>query len=64
MTDWKDLLLPYEDKWVAISEDEKTVLSSGDDLQSVVKYIEEQKLKARYLKVPRFDCVYALQCHE
>jgi hypothetical protein len=62
MTDWSKLLLPYENKYVALSLDEKAVLASGDTLQEVSKIVEERKLKARYMKVPRFDCVYALQC--
>ena len=62
MINWTKLLMPYENKWVAISEDEKSVLASGDDLETVMHAIEEKKLKARYTFVPRFDCVLAPQC--
>ena len=56
------ILKPYENKYVAISLDDKEVLASGDTLEEVHKNIEERRLKARYMHVPRFDCIYALQC--
>ena len=62
MTDWTKMLLPYENKWVAISEDEKSVLASGDTFDQVSEKVETQHLKARYMHVPDFKSIYALSC--
>ena len=62
MIDWSEMLLPYENKWVAISEDEKSVLASGDTLEQVSEVIETKHLKARYMYVHSFDGIYALSC--
>ena len=62
MTDWSKMLLPHENKWVAISEDEKSVLASGDTFEQVSEAIETQHLKARYMYVHGFNGIYALSC--
>lgn len=62
MTDWTKMLLPHENKWVAISEDEKSVLASGDTFEQVSDAIEAGHLKARYMHVSDFKSIYALSC--
>ena len=59
MIDWSKMLLPYENKWVAISEDEESVLASGSELKDVVQVIEGGKLKARYTFIGSFDSIFA-----
>jgi hypothetical protein len=53
------ILRPYEEKWVALSPDEKKVVGSGNNL----KQASQGALKKGYknpvfLKVPRFDVGY------
>ena len=62
MTDWSKMLLPYENKWVAISEDERSVLASGDTFEQVSEAVKARRLTARYMHVPDFKSIYALSC--
>jgi len=62
MIDLTNLLAPYENKWVALAEDEKDVLASGDDIQQVYNIIEGKKLKATYMFVHSFSGVFAPRC--
>lgn len=39
------LLKPFENKWVALSSDYRKVLSSGDNLKSVVQGLSENDKK-------------------
>lgn len=56
--DLSKLLLPYENKWVAISEDQKKVLGAGHTLKEAQKKAEKTKKRYLFLKVPPFDISY------
>ena len=56
--DLTKLLLPYENKWVALSEDNKKVLGAGKTLEEVRKQVEKTKKRFLFLKVPPFDVSY------
>lgn len=51
-------LLPYENKWVALSEDKKQVLGSGNTLKEAQKEAEKTNKKYLFLKVPPFNISY------
>ena len=51
-------LLPYENKWVALSEDQKQVLGSGKTLKEAQKEAEKTNKKYLFLKVPPFNISY------
>jgi len=51
-------LLPYENKWVALSEDYKKVLGAGETLAKAKKQADKKNKKYRFLKVPPFDVSY------
>lgn len=51
-------LLPFENKWVALSEDQKEVLGSGDSLKEAEKEAEKKSKKYIFLKVPLFNISY------
>ncbi len=48
-------LLPYENKWVALSEDSKQILGAGRTLNEAKKQAEKKGRKYLFLKVPSFD---------
>ncbi|MBA7496075.1 hypothetical protein ES702_06673 [subsurface metagenome] len=57
--DLSKILRPYEDKWVALSQDEKKVIGSGKTLKETSKEVSKKRYKNPvYLKVPRFDVEY------
>lgn len=51
-------LLPYENKWVALSMDQKKVLGSGNSLKEAQKEAEKTNKKYLFLKVPPFNISY------
>lgn len=51
-------LLPYENKWVALSEDQKQVLGSGKTLKEAEREAEKKSKKYIFLKVPSFNQSY------
>lgn len=51
-------LLPYENKWVVLSEDQNEVLASGKTLKEVQKRAEKTHKRYLFLKVPSFDISY------
>ena len=51
-------LLPYENKWVALSQDQSQVLGSGKTLKEAEKQAEKKSKKYIFLKVPPFDLSY------
>lgn len=51
-------LLPYENKWVALSDDQKEVLGSGKTLKEAEKQAEKKSEKYIFLKVPPFNLSY------
>lgn len=51
-------LLPYEDKWVVLSEDQKKVLGSGKTLKEAEKQAEKKSKRYIFLKVPPFNLSY------
>lgn len=51
-------LLPYENKWVALSEDRKEVLGSGKTLKEAEKQAEKKSKRHIFLKVPPFNVSY------
>lgn len=56
--DLSKLLLPYENKWVALSQDQKEVLGSGRTLKEAEKQAEKKDNGYIFLKVPPFDVSY------
>lgn len=56
--DLTKLLLPFENKWVALSEDQRQVLGSGKTLNEAEKQAERTKKRYLFLKVPSFDIAY------
>lgn len=51
-----EILKPFENKWVALSSDEKEVISSGDTLSEVEsKLNEKEKHEAVFFKVIPFS---------
>ena len=51
-------LLPYENKWVALSEDKREILGSGNTLKDAQKEAEKTNKKCLFLKVPPFNISY------
>ena len=51
-------LLPYENKWVALSEDQKEILGSGKTLKVAKQQAEKRGKKYLFLKVLPFDVSY------
>ena len=51
-------LLPYENKWVALSEDNKQVLGAGDTLEQAEKQAKKTGKRFLFLRVPPFDISY------
>lgn len=51
-------LLPYENKWVALSQDQKEVLGSGKTLKEAEREAEKTNKKYLFLKVPPFNISY------
>lgn len=51
-------LLPYENKWVALSEDNKEILGAGDTLKEAQEKAEKTSKKYLFLKVPPFNISY------
>lgn len=51
-------LLPYENKWVALSEDKKEILGSGKTLKEAEKQAEKKSKRYIFLKVPPFNISY------
>ena len=56
--DLTKLLLPYENKWVALSEDNKEVLGAGKTLKEAEKQADKTGKKYIFLKVPPFNVSY------
>ena len=56
--DLSKILLPYENKWVALSDDNKKVLGAGDTLEQARKQAEKTKKKFLFIKVPPFNVSY------
>lgn len=52
------ILLHYENKWVALSQDQKEVLGAGKTLKEAEQKAEKTKKKYLFLKVPPFDISY------
>lgn len=50
-----DLLVKYENKWVALSPDNKKVVASGSSVEGVVKKLKNLKKQGVLLKVTPFD---------
>lgn len=48
-------LLPYENKWVALSEDKREILGSGKSLKEAKKAAEKRGKKYLFLKVLPFN---------
>ena len=53
--DLSKLLLPYENKWVALSEDHKKILGAGNSLKEAERKAEKKANKYIFLKVPPFN---------
>lgn len=56
--DLSKLLLPYENKWVALSEDHKNILGAGKSLKEAERKAEKKSKRYIFLKVPSFDVSY------
>lgn len=56
--DLSKLLLPYENKWVALSEDHKEILGAGNSLKEAERKAEKKSKRYIFLKVPPFNVSY------
>ena len=56
--DLRQLLKPYENKWVALSLDHSKVLGAGNTLHEAKKAAEKKGEKYVFLKTPPFDVSY------
>lgn len=56
--DLSKLLLPYENKWIALSLNYKQVLGAGKTLAEAKKRADQKNKKYRFLKVPPFNVSY------
>lgn len=53
--DFRSILKPYEDKWIALSADRKKVISSGNTLRDAEKSLGKADFKKiAFMKVPSF----------
>lgn len=58
--DLSGILRPYENKWVALSNDYKEILASGTSLKEVTQKCKKKNcVKPIYFKVLPFDTAYA-----
>ena len=57
--DLRDLLLPYEHQWVALSRDRTKVLAASDDLEHLDATVQHDD--AIFMKVLPFDspCIFS-----
>ena len=53
--DLSENLRQYEDKWVALSLDHKTVLGVGDTLKEAKEAAEKKNKGYIFIKLPSFD---------
>ncbi|TSC87598.1 MAG: hypothetical protein G01um10147_576 [Microgenomates group bacterium Gr01-1014_7] len=56
--DLSKVLLPYENKWVALSQNQKRVLSAGKTLKEATGKADKIGKKYLLLKVPPFNVSY------
>lgn len=56
--DVSQLLKPYENKWVALSEDHREVLGAGDSLEEAERQAEATRQRYVFIKLPPFDVNY------
>ncbi len=56
--DLSKILLPYENKWVALSEDNKKVLGAGETLEQAEEQAKEKSKKYIFIKLPPFNVSY------
>lgn len=57
-TDLSKKLLPFENKWVALSADQKEILGSGKSLKEAERKAAKRSKKYIFLKVPAFNVSY------
>ena len=64
MSDFSEILLPYEDQWVALSKEKvPRVIASNKSLSRLVKQLgKTDRNLFEIMKVPRFDACYAPFC--
>jgi hypothetical protein len=58
MIDLSIILRPYENQWVALSEDNKTVLGAGSTVQEAKEKAAKKSKSYRFMKVLPFDVSY------
>lgn len=59
-TDYSELLLPYEQKWVVMTYNPTQVVASGDSLKDVAMTAKSKHIKQPvFLFVPKFDTSFA-----
>ncbi len=57
--DWTKLFKDYKGQWVALKDDEITVISSGNKLSEVIRTAQSKGYQKPILtKVPRKDITY------
>ena len=57
--DWTKLFKDYKGKWIALKDDEITVISSGNKLSDVIQTAQNKGYQKPILtKVPRKDITY------
>lgn len=56
--DLRKILKPFENKWVALTPDNKKVVASGDSLKETALKVRESE-KVIFMKVLPFNLLYA-----
>ena len=56
--DLTKILLPFENKWVVLSKNQKRVLGAGETLKEAEKQAQRKSKKYIFLKVPPFNESY------
>jgi hypothetical protein len=59
LDDLSEKLRPYENMWVALAREDKTVIYAEKTLEALLKKVKGKESKAELFKVPRFDICYA-----
>lgn len=57
--DLRKLLKPFENKWVALTPDNKKVVASGNTLKEAASRIGEKDREVMFMKVLPFKPLYA-----
>lgn len=57
-TDLSKILIPYENMWVALSEDNTEVIEASNILDELINKLKKEDRRYKFLKVPCFSTVF------